>query len=67
MQDNGLAPPMAEGMAFPRRKSKFLKMLKNYTKNKYSGNLDEPKSPALEALEKAKMDLKIMTGTLNPF
>lgn len=61
-QDNELTPPLTEGMALPRRKSKFLKMLKTYTKHKYGRSPDEPKSPAIEALEQAKKDLKKLTG-----
>lgn len=57
-QRNDLAPPLMDGMTFPRRKSKFLKMLKNYSRAKYRSSPDEAKSPAIEALEKAKKDLK---------
>ena len=59
----GLQVPGFEGCAFPRRKSKFLKMLKKYTATRYgSKNDDEPKTPAMENLEKAKEELKNITG-----
>ena len=52
---------------FPKRKSKFLKMLKVYTANKYGDPREETKSPALQNIEKAKEDLKSISRNLNTY
>lgn len=52
----------------PRRKSKFLKMLKKYTESNYGKNImDEPKSPALQNLAQAKQDLKKISAKMSTF
>ncbi|CAI2364737.1 unnamed protein product [Moneuplotes crassus] len=58
---NDLQPPMLDPSQFPRRKSKFLKMLKKYTAQRSPHQFNEPKSPAIQKLEKAKEELKKMT------
>lgn len=41
-------------------------MLKKYTATRYPVSIDEPKSPAIQHLEKAKEDLKKIEGNSKP-